>query len=105
MQQVLGEVPGIYQVPVVRVCSGPFAYVADFVPHLDPLRVAFFVNYTRTTVLRSDCDIANIQHSTGRAIRSAQAPPGITKSLVALIHEPPLSAPFIFRKNLPCVSV
>ena len=84
------------QVPVVRVCTGLFAFVVDFVLHLGPLRVVFFANHTRTTVLPSERDIANIQHSTDRAISSAQVPLGIIKSLVALIVGPPLSAPFIF---------
>ena len=42
-----------YQVPVfvVRVCTDLFAFVVDFVLHLGPLRVFFFANNTRTTVL------------------------------------------------------
>ena len=38
-------------VPVVRVCTGRYAFLVDFVLHLGPLGVFFFANYTRTTVL------------------------------------------------------
>ena len=40
-----------FQAPVVRVRTGLFAFVVDFVLHLGRLRVFFFANYTRTTVL------------------------------------------------------
>ena len=68
--QVLGEVPGTrYQ--VVRVCTRLFAFVVDFVLHLGPLRDFFVANFTRTNC-RSERDIANMQHSTDRAISPAQ---------------------------------
>ena len=55
---------------------------------------------------RSERDMANIQHSTDRAICSAQVALSIIKSLVALNHEPLLSAPFTFVSwSLPCASV
>ena len=65
--------PGIrrstrYQVPVVDVCTRLFAFVVDFVLHLGPLRHFFFANYTRTTYCQSERDIANLQHSTDRAM-------------------------------------
>ena len=45
---------------------------------------------------RSERDIANIQHSTDRAISSAKVALGMIKSLVALNRGPLLSAPFTF---------
>ena len=59
---------------------------------------AFFSSPITPVLLycRPERGIANIQHSTDRAISSSQAPLGNIKSLVALIHGPPLSAPFIF---------
>ena len=83
------------QVPVVRVCTRLFAFVVDFVLHLGPLRDIFFANFSLHSC-RSKRDIANIQHSTDRAISSAQVALGIIKSLVALNHGPLLSAPFTF---------
>ena len=65
-----------YQVPVVRVCTGLFAFVVDFVLHLGPLRVFPFANYTRTTVDQ------NVTSPTYSAARTGQSAPH--KYLLAL---------------------
>ena len=77
------------------MCTRLFAFVTDIVLHLDPLRDFFFANYTRTPDqnVKSPTDT---QHSTHRAISSAQVALGIIKSLVAPSHGTLLSAPFTF---------
>ena len=56
-----------YQVPVVRVCTGLFAFAVNFVLHLGPIAHVLLLLYCR-----SERDIANMQHSTDRAISSAR---------------------------------
>ena len=90
--------PGIrrstrYQVG--RACTRLFALVVDFVLRLGSLRNFFFANYARTS---ADQNVPSPTNSTAQTGQSAphKVPLGIIKSLVALIHGPPLSAPFIF---------
>ena len=65
----------------------------------------FFLRKLHPYYCRSERDIDNVQHSTDRAISSAQVARAIFKSLVALNHGP-LSASFTFISwNLPCASV
>ena len=96
--------PGIgrstrYHVPLVRVCTLLFAF-SSLVLFSIAVSSRFFLRKLHPYYCRSKRDIANIQHSTDRAISAAQVALAIIKSLVALNHEPLLSAP-----NLPCASV
>ena len=92
--------PGIgrstrYQVPLVRVCTRLFAF-SSLVLFSISILFAIFSSQITPVLLRSERDIANIQHSTDRAISSAQVALGIVNSLVALYHGPLLPAPFTF---------
>ena len=85
----------------IYVCARLFAFI-DCPP--SRFSSCFFANYTRSAD-QNVISPTSTQHSTGRAISSAQVALGIIKSPVAPNHGPHLSAPFIFSYILPCASV